>query len=128
MGEAKEPDSTYYDITWTGFCGPQPPSKILDVFNIVTAARDRGIETVQSRASYGLRGYEVDDAVRGYIDQKGFGKYFIHRTGHSIGTEVHGAGANMDNFETHDERRVVPVPVSPSSQASICRISAYDPK
>jgi Xaa-Pro aminopeptidase len=104
----KEPDSTYYDITWTGFCGPQPPSKILDVFNIVTAARDRGIETVQNRAASGLRGYEVDDTVRGYIEQKGFGKYFIHRTGHSIGTDVHGAGANMDNFETHDERRVVP--------------------
>ena len=51
---------------------------------------------------------EVDDAVRGYIENQGYGSYFIHRTGHSIGCNVHGAGANMDNFETHDERRIIP--------------------
>ena len=55
-----------------------------------------------------LRGFEVDDAVRSHIDGAGFGQYFTHRTGHSIGQEVHGSGANMDNFETHDERRVMP--------------------
>jgi len=55
-----------------------------------------------------LRGFEVDDAARGYIASRGYGDYFVHRTGHSIGEEVHGNGANMDNLETHDERRVVP--------------------
>ncbi len=55
-----------------------------------------------------LRGFEVDDAARGALRERGYAEYFIHRTGHSIGVEVHGAGANMDNLETHDERRVIP--------------------
>jgi Xaa-Pro dipeptidase len=55
-----------------------------------------------------LRGYEVDDAAREHIRAQGFGEYFFHRTGHSIGTEVHGTGANMDNLETHDERKIIP--------------------
>jgi Xaa-Pro dipeptidase len=55
-----------------------------------------------------VRGFEVDDATRGYIRDQGFGGYFVHRTGHSIGEDVHGAGANMDNLETHDERLVIP--------------------
>jgi Xaa-Pro dipeptidase len=103
-------DAVFYDITWTGFCSSIPPAEILKVFDIVTTARDKGVEYVQSRTAAGtvFSGYEVDDAVRGYIDEQGYGEYFIHRTGHSIGTSVHGAGANMDNFETHDERRVIP--------------------
>jgi Xaa-Pro aminopeptidase len=55
-----------------------------------------------------LHGFEVDDAARSYIKQRGYGDQFVHRTGHSIGEEVHGAGANMDNLETHDERRILP--------------------
>jgi Xaa-Pro aminopeptidase len=54
-----------------------------------------------------LRGFEVDDAARSHIEERGFGEYFFHRTGHSIGTDVHGAGANMDNFESHDDRRII---------------------
>jgi Xaa-Pro aminopeptidase len=102
-------DAVFYDITWTGFCGPVPPPEIEKVFQVVTTARDTGVMFVQSRkaADVPFRGYEVDDSVRGYIDSKGYGEYFIHRTGHSIGTNVHGAGANMDNFETHDERLVI---------------------
>ncbi len=103
-----EPNSVYYDITWTGYCGSTPPDAVQNVFRVVTGARDRGVDTVRARAASGLHGYEVDDAVRGHIEVRGFGEYFIHRTGHSIGTNVHGAGANMDNFETHDERRVIP--------------------
>src|SRR5258708_34737571 len=77
---------------------------------LVTWARDAAIELVQKAIPAGqpLRGFEVDDAARGYIDARGFGEYFVHRTGHSIGQEVHGNGANMDNLETHDERRVSP--------------------
>jgi Xaa-Pro dipeptidase len=108
--KADSPDGVYYDITWTGFCGAQPPAEIANVFAIVTGARDRAVRFVQEgvRAGRTLRGFEVDDAARGFIHDRGFGQYFFHRTGHSIGAEVHGAGANMDNLETHDERRIIP--------------------
>jgi Xaa-Pro dipeptidase len=102
-------DAVYYDITWMGFCGPQPPSEMERVFQIVREARDRAIRCAQDAmvAKRELRGYEVDDAARSYIREQGFAEYFFHRTGHSIGTEVHGTGANMDNLETHDERKVI---------------------
>jgi Xaa-Pro aminopeptidase len=105
-----QPDSVYYDITWTGFCGSAPPSEIVRVFDVVSGARDRAVRRVQDAvaAKSQLCGYEVDDAARNWIEESGFGEFFIHRTGHSIGTEVHGTGANMDNFETHDDRRVIP--------------------
>ena len=106
---ADVPDSVYYDITWTGFCGGEPPSEIGKVFEIVREARDRAVRKVQEAAGgVPLRGFEVDDAARSYIAGQGFGDKFVHRTGHSIGTEVHGAGANIDNFETHDERKIIP--------------------
>jgi len=106
----EQPGSVYYDITWTGFCGPNPTEEMRKVFGIVREARDRAIERVQKamRAAEPVRGFEVDDAARGYISSQGYGKFFVHRTGHSIGQEVHGNGANMDNLETHDERRIVP--------------------
>jgi Xaa-Pro aminopeptidase len=105
-----QPHSVYYDITWTGYCGRQAPSEMERVFQIVREARDRAIRRVQAAVQKGesLQGFEVDDAARSYIKQQGFGDNFVHRTGHSIGEEVHGAGANMDNLETHDERRVIP--------------------
>jgi Xaa-Pro aminopeptidase len=104
-----KPDAIFYDITWNGFCG-DPPERILHVFEIVRNARDYAIRAVQKAIESGLeiRGCEVDDAARGYIESRGYGERFVHRTGHSIGTEVHGTGANMDNFETCDERRIVP--------------------
>ena len=79
------------------------------MFDIVREARDRAVKRVQDAvaAKQELRGYEVDDAARAYIREKGFGEYFFHRTGHSIGPEVHGTGANMDNLETHDERKII---------------------
>jgi len=104
-----EPGSIFYDITWTGFCG-DPPERIQQVFEIVRNARDEAVRTVEQAVASDIeiRGYQVDDAARGYIERHGFGDRFVHRTGHSIGTEVHGTGANMDNLETHDERRIVP--------------------
>jgi Xaa-Pro aminopeptidase len=103
-------DAVYYDITWMGFCGERPPSAMERVFNVVRDARDRAIRCAQDAVASKreLRGYEVDDAARSYIRDQGFAEYFFHRTGHSIGTEVHGTGANMDNLETHDERKVIP--------------------
>jgi len=104
------PGSVYYDITWTGYCGSEPPEKIREIFDIVRQARLRAVETVQHAVKSGqpLRGFEVDDAARGFIREKGYAEYFFHRTGHSIGMDVHGTGANMDNLETHDERRIIP--------------------
>jgi Xaa-Pro dipeptidase len=108
--KADSPDGVYYDITWTGFCGAEAPAEIANVFEIVKQARDSAVRFVQEgvRAGRTLRGFEVDDAARGVIRERGFEQHFFHRTGHSIGTEVHGAGANMDNLETHDERRIIP--------------------
>ena len=105
-----QPDSTYYDITWMGYCGAAPPSDQQNIFAVLRDARDNGVKRVQKAKAVNedLRGYHVDDAVRGHIEAQGFGEYFVHRTGHSIGTEVHGSGANMDNFELHDIRRVIP--------------------
>jgi Xaa-Pro aminopeptidase len=100
--------AVYYDITWTGFCGDQPTDEMRNVFAVVTGARDAAVQRVQDAvaSARALCGYEVDDAARGFIDSRGFGSFFTHRTGHSIGQEVHGNGANMDNLETHDERRI----------------------
>lgn len=104
------PRSVYYDITWTGFVGSNPSEKHVEIFKIVTAARDAGAEKVKSAIAAGhkLAGWEVDQATRNVIEKAGYGRYFIHRTGHSIGTEVHANGANMDNLEIHDERQVLP--------------------
>jgi Xaa-Pro aminopeptidase len=106
----ESPGATYYDITWTGFCGDRPTEAMRNVFAVVTGARDAAIRRVQAAVAAGdpLCGYEVDDAARGFIESRGFDSWFTHRTGHSIGQEVHGNGANMDNFENHDERRVAP--------------------
>jgi Xaa-Pro aminopeptidase len=103
-------DGVYYDSTWTGVAGGAPSPEMAQVFGVVREARDRAVAFVQEAVSGGreLRGFEVDDAARGVIAAAGYGEYFTHRTGHSIGVEVHGAGANMDNLETHDERRVIP--------------------
>ncbi len=105
-----QPNAVYYDITWTHFLGAKPPEKMQEVFGVVTGARDAAIERVKSgiASGSGLCGFEVDDAARGVIRSRGYGEFFTHRTGHSIGVEVHGNGANMDNLETHDERRVTP--------------------
>jgi Xaa-Pro aminopeptidase len=104
-----KPSSVYYDVTWTGYCGDVIPDEVNNVFGIVRDARKTASQLVISRIASGqeLAGFQVDDAARELINSKGFGDYFVHRTGHSIGEEVHGTGANMDNLESHDERRVV---------------------
>jgi len=104
-----QPSAVFYDITWTGFCGVSPPSALQNIFEVVRDARDRAIRRVQAAIPSGelIHGFDVDDAARTYIKEQGFAEYFVHRTGHSIGEEVHGTGANMDNLETHDERRII---------------------
>ena len=109
-GKQNKPGAVYFDITWTGYVGEKVPKHYTKVFNVVSEARDAAINLVQNSLQAGriLHGYEVDDAAREVIDRKGYGTFFVHRTGHSIGEDVHGNGANMDNFETHDERRIIP--------------------
>ena len=109
-GKKDTPSAVYYDITWMGFLGGAPNDRMRQVFEIVRDARDAGVKTVTDAIGAGRRiaGWEVDRATRDHIKQKGFGDYFIHRTGHSIGTDVHSNGANMDDLEIHDERQILP--------------------
>ncbi|HXX19433.1 MAG TPA: M24 family metallopeptidase [Candidatus Acidoferrum sp.] len=104
------PRSVYYDITWTGYLGARVPDSYAKVFRIVRDARDRAIEFVGESVSRGraIHGWEVDRAAREVIRKAGYAKYFVHRTGHSIGQEVHGNGANMDSLETRDDRQIIP--------------------
>jgi Xaa-Pro aminopeptidase len=104
-----QPKGTYADYTWVGFVGEGVPERYTKVFDVVAAARDAGIDCVRSAFADGreLRGYEVDDATRKVIEEAGYGEYFVHRTGHSIGRETHGNGTHMDNLETHDDRRIL---------------------
>jgi len=106
----REPESVYFDITWTGFVGEKVPHQYAEIFEIVREARDAAVSLVTQARREGrpLRGYQVDDAARGVITRQGYGEFFVHRTGHSIGEDVHGSGANMDNFETRDDRRIIP--------------------
>jgi len=109
-GKKSTPGAVYYDITWMGFVGGAPSGRMHEVFETVRGARDAGVKTVVDAVSAGKRiaGWEVDRAARGYIQKAGYGEYFIHRAGHSIGTEVHANGANMDDLEIHDERQILP--------------------
>jgi Xaa-Pro aminopeptidase len=102
--------AVFADITWMGFTGTAVPEQYSAAFAAARDGRDAGIDAVTRAARDGreLRGYEVDRATRHVIDRAGYGQYFIHRTGHSLGQDVHGNGAHMDDYETHDERRLIP--------------------
>ena len=108
-GKKNIPGATYYDVTWMGFVGSSPSARMQEIFHIVRDARDTGVKTVIDGINSGRRiaGWEVDRATRGHIQKAGYGDYFIHRTGHSIGTDVHSNGANMDDLEIHDERQIL---------------------
>lgn len=103
------PRAVYSDLTRTGFVGAQVPEKYTEIFKIVAAARDAAIDCVKDAyaANRPLQGWEVDAACRGVIEAAGYGEFYVHRTGHSIGQEVHGNGANMDNLETREDRLVM---------------------
>jgi Xaa-Pro dipeptidase len=109
-GRMDRPGTCTYDITWTGVVGREPSDRERQVFSVVAQARDAAIKTVQDAFAAGQQpaGYQADDAARRVISEAGFGPYFTHRTGHSIATETHGNGANLDNLETHDDRLILP--------------------
>lgn len=106
----KRPGAIYYDITWSGYCGDSIPAEMHRIFEIVSGARDAAVNLVRERvaAQSTVRGFEVDDIARRFINERGHGADFFHRTGHSIGESVHGNGANIDNLESHDERVLIP--------------------
>ena len=109
-GKRKTPGSVYYDITWMGYLGAAVPEKYAKVFRVVREARDKAVDLILKNIAAGkpLQGWQVDKAARSVIEKAGYGKYFFHRTGHSIGEKVHGNGANMDGLETHDVRHLIP--------------------
>ena len=104
----KEGDCVFADITWMSYFGSEIPQKVSDVFSVVAKARDGAIKFVQDNISKSIdiQGFQVDDIARGFIVEAGYGEYFVHRTGHSMGPGdfLHARGVNIDNFETHDER------------------------
>ncbi|HZY61421.1 MAG TPA: M24 family metallopeptidase [Edaphobacter sp.] len=102
-------DACYYDITWTGVVDREPTEREQAVFATVRDARDAAIRSVESAFASGkpLAGWQADDAARAVIRGAGLGEWFTHRTGHNIGVELHGNGANLDNLETHDERLIL---------------------
>lgn len=104
------PGSVYADYTWTAFGGAQVPHRLAEVFNVVRRGRDAALSFLEETLADGrdIHGWEVDAVCRREISGLGYGEYFIHRTGHSIGEEDHGNGANIDNYETHDDRQLIP--------------------
>lgn len=109
-GKLPRSGAVFADITWVAFTGRAVPDEYASAFAAARAGRDAAIELVQSAKREGkeLRGYEVDRACRTVIEQAGYGAQFIHRTGHSLGEQVHGNGVHMDDYETHDDRRLIP--------------------
>jgi len=109
-GKLERPGAVFADITWMGFTGRRVPERFSRAFAAICAARDAGVTLVQDRVRAGqdVRGFEVDRAARGVLQDAGFADKILHRTGHSLGETVHGNGVNMDDYETHDDRRLLP--------------------
>jgi Xaa-Pro aminopeptidase len=104
------PGAVFADITWMGFTGTQIPDRFVRAFSAIRAARDASIALVQTTVRDGreLRGWEVDRAASTVLHDAGYADHILHRTGHSLGETVHGTGVNMDDYETHDHRRLLP--------------------
>jgi Xaa-Pro aminopeptidase len=109
-GKLDEPGAVFADITWMTFTGRVVPDAVERAWQAIAAARDAAIAFVQAGIRRGddLRGWQVDRAARTVLIEAGFGSHILHRTGHSLGVEVHGNGVHMDDYETHDDRRLIP--------------------
>jgi Xaa-Pro dipeptidase len=108
-GKLDRPGAVYADITWVGYTGARPPDRQVKAFEAVCAARDAAVALVQRAVAAGqeLRGWQVDRAASSVLRSAGYGNQILHRTGHSLGEDVHGNGVNMDDYETHDDRRLL---------------------
>ena len=111
-GKLDRPGAVFADITWVGYTGAQAPERYERAFAAVAAARDAAVSLVQRSAAEGLagealRGWQVDRAASSVLRGAGYGDHILHRTGHSLGESVHGNGVNMDDYETHDDRRLL---------------------
>jgi Xaa-Pro aminopeptidase len=102
--------TVFADQTWIGFAGSRPPERVERVWRTVRQARDAAIETVRRAAAERrpIAGFEADRAARAVVEAAGFGEAFVHRTGHSIDRDLHGSGPHLDDYETHDDRLLVP--------------------
>ncbi|HYE86708.1 MAG TPA: M24 family metallopeptidase [Vicinamibacterales bacterium] len=109
-GKLHEPGAVYADITWIGFTGANVPERMAAAFAAICGARDAAVSTVEDavRAGREVRGFEADRAARKVLIDAGYEHAILHRTGHSLGENVHGNGAHLDDYETHDERRIIP--------------------
>jgi Xaa-Pro dipeptidase len=109
-GKLAHPGAVYADITWMGFTGAETPEPFTRAFESIRSARDAAVDLVQAAARSGrdVRGWEVDRAASTVLREAGYGDQILHRTGHSLGESVHGNGVNMDDYETHDDRRLLP--------------------
>jgi Xaa-Pro aminopeptidase len=109
-GKLSEPGAVFADITWVGFTGRLVPDTVVAAFDAIVRARDAAVTLVQDAARAGreLRGWEADRAARDILEGAGYGDHILHRTGHSLGESVHGNGVHLDDYETHDERRILP--------------------
>jgi len=105
-----DPNAVYADITWVGFTGQGVPDEMARAFAAVATARDTAADLVKDAARKGgdLRGWQVDRAARAVLEKSGYREQILHRTGHSLGREVHGNGVHMDDYESHDDRRLIP--------------------
>ena len=103
-------ENMYADITWTGYVGDTVPAEHLEVFEVVIGARDAAVAAIAEHFEQGRRpqGWEIDKVARDYVADAGYGERFSHRLGHSIGRDVHGNAVNLDSWETHDTRRLMP--------------------
>lgn len=110
FGKKVTPNAIYADITWMGFVGETVPEKYAKIFTIVAKGRDAGLELLRQAAKQGkaIQGWQVDEKTRSVIQEAGYGDYFDHRTGHSLDTNLHGNGVNIDNLETQDKREIIP--------------------
>jgi Xaa-Pro aminopeptidase len=109
-GKVREPGAVFADITWVGFTGPRVADEAARAFDTIVHARDAALALVEESAMTGreLHGWEVDRAARNVLEQSGYGDHILHRTGHSLGETVHGNGVHLDDYETHDDRRILP--------------------
>jgi Xaa-Pro aminopeptidase len=106
----KSHTTVFADQTWIGYAGPRPPDRVAQVWRVVRDARDAAIQEVARAAAERrpIAGHEADRAARRVIEAAGYGESFVHRTGHSIDRDLHGSGPHLDDYETHDDRRLIP--------------------